>query len=87
MFKQGHFVLIRHFWAQKDLHRTAYIGTNHEQQKLKKILLAYARFNPDCGYCQGFNIIVAFIMEVTTDDLGKFSYNIQHKRWAIKLKF
>ena len=54
----------------KDLHRTAYIGNKHEQQKLQRILLAYARYNYECGYCQGFNVIVAFIMEVTTDDLG-----------------
>ena len=37
----------------KDLHRTTYIGGVIEQQKLKRVLLAYARYNPDCGYCQG----------------------------------
>ncbi|CBY22062.1 unnamed protein product [Oikopleura dioica] len=48
----------------KDLHRTANIGSRHDQQRLKRILLAYARYNPECGYCQGFNVIVALIMEV-----------------------
>ena len=48
----------------KDLHRTANIGSTHDQQRLKRILLAYARYNPECGYCQGFNVIVALIMEV-----------------------
>ena len=48
----------------KDLHRTANIGSTYDQQRLKRILLAYARYNPECGYCQGFNVIVALIMEV-----------------------
>ena len=53
----------------KDLHRTTYIGGMIEQQKLKRVLLAYARYNPECGYCQGFNIIAAFLMEVFSDDM------------------
>ena len=53
----------------KDLHRTTYIGGVIEQQKLKRVLLAYARYNPTCGYCQGFNIIAAFLMEVFSDDM------------------
>lgn len=55
----------------KDLHRTANIGSNEEQQRLKRILLAYARYNTDCGYCQGFNVIVG--LGFNTDGLYDLS--------------
>ena len=31
---------------------------------LKRVLLAYARWNKDVGYCQGFNVIAALILDV-----------------------
>ena len=31
---------------------------------LRRVLLAYARFNKSTGYCQGFNIIAAMILKV-----------------------
>ncbi|XP_017483775.1 PREDICTED: uncharacterized protein LOC108372560 [Rhagoletis zephyria] len=73
----------------KDLHRT---GSNLctgpagsiNQAKLKRILLGYARYNPEVGYCQGFNMLGALILQVirvlstrTADDfygkMGSFS--------------
>ncbi|XP_055848738.1 microtubule-associated protein futsch isoform X3 [Episyrphus balteatus] len=53
----------------KDLHRTGSslcsgpAGTIN-QAKLKRILLGYARFNPEVGYCQGFNMLGALILQV-----------------------
>lgn len=53
----------------KDLHRTgcsAFSGNENEFDRamLKRVLLAYARYNKQIGYCQGFNIIAAFILEI-----------------------
>ena len=53
----------------KDLHRTgcsAFSGQDNEQDRalLKRVLLAFARYNKSVGYCQGFNIIAAQILEV-----------------------
>src|SRR5437867_1188403 len=50
----------------KDLHRTGWTGLNdeHERVLLKRVLLAYARYNKAIGYCQGFNVIAALILEV-----------------------
>ena len=31
---------------------------------MKRVLLAYARFNKTTGYCQGFNILTALILKV-----------------------
>uniref|UniRef100_A0A336LYT1 CSON006250 protein n=1 Tax=Culicoides sonorensis TaxID=179676 RepID=A0A336LYT1_CULSO len=53
----------------KDLHRTGSslcsgpAGTIN-QAKLKRILLGYARWNPEVGYCQGFNMLGALILQV-----------------------
>lgn len=54
----------------KDLHRTgcsSYCGQEGEQDRvvLKRVLLAYARWNKKVGYCQGFNVLAALIIEVT----------------------
>ncbi|CAG04126.1 unnamed protein product, partial [Tetraodon nigroviridis] len=54
----------------KDLHRTgcsSYCGQEGEQDRvvLKRVLLAYARWNKTVGYCQGFNVLAALILEVT----------------------
>lgn len=53
----------------KDLHRTgcsSFSGSDNEQDRalLKRVLLAFARYNKTVGYCQGFNIIVAQILEI-----------------------
>ncbi|KAM7306740.1 flocculation protein FLO11 [Ixodes scapularis] len=53
----------------KDLHRTGcslFSGELAEQNQalLKRVLLAYARWNKSVGYCQGFNLLAAFVLEV-----------------------
>ncbi|CAH1783790.1 unnamed protein product [Owenia fusiformis] len=53
----------------KDLHRTGcsgFSGHDNEEERavLKRVLLAYARWNKRVGYCQGFNIIAALILDV-----------------------
>ena len=53
----------------KDLHRTGcsgFSGQDNEQDRalLKRVLLAFARYNKSVGYCQGFNIIAAQILEI-----------------------
>ncbi|XP_061617922.1 TBC1 domain family member 30 isoform X1 [Phyllopteryx taeniolatus] len=57
----------------KDLHRTgcsSYGGQEGEQDRvvLKRVLLAYARWNKAVGYCQGFNVLAALILAVTQGD-------------------
>ncbi|XP_028939940.1 TBC1 domain family member 30 isoform X2 [Antrostomus carolinensis] len=59
----------------KDLHRTgcsSYCGQEAEQDRvvLKRVLLAYARWNKSVGYCQGFNILAALILEVMEGSEG-----------------
>ncbi|XP_059484396.1 TBC1 domain family member 30 isoform X2 [Neocloeon triangulifer] len=53
----------------KDLHRTGcslFCGATgeHNQALLKRVLLAYARWNKNVGYCQGFNMLAALILQV-----------------------
>ena len=53
----------------QDLHRTGcslFCGVDAEanQLMLKRVLLAYARWNKSIGYCQGFNMLAAIILEV-----------------------
>ncbi|KAG0432809.1 hypothetical protein HPB47_020485, partial [Ixodes persulcatus] len=55
--------------VQIDLHRTGcslFSGELAEQNQalLKRVLLAYARWNKSVGYCQGFNLLAAFVLEV-----------------------
>ena len=59
----------------QDLHRTgcsSYCGQEAEQDRvvLKRVLLAYARWNKNVGYCQGFNILAALILEVVEGNEG-----------------
>ncbi|XP_006633896.2 TBC1 domain family member 30 isoform X2 [Lepisosteus oculatus] len=59
----------------KDLHRTgcsSYCGQEAEQDRvvLKRVLLAYARWNKAVGYCQGFNVLAALILEVVEGNEG-----------------
>lgn len=62
-------------FSLKDLHRTgcsSYCGQEAEQDRvvLKRVLLAYARWNKSVGYCQGFNILAALILEVMEGNEG-----------------
>lgn len=54
----------------KDLHRTGTTGFSTEQEHavLKRVLLAYARYNSSTGYCQGFNVLAALILKVVNFD-------------------
>ncbi|KAF2365805.1 TBC1 domain family member 30 C-terminal [Trinorchestia longiramus] len=52
----------------KDLHRTGCSLFSGEdaaanQAMLKRVLLAYSRWNKSVGYCQGFNMLAAIILE------------------------
>lgn len=66
----------------KDLHRTGWNGfcgqeAEEDRATLKRVLLAYARFNKSVGYCQGFNVLAALILDVVDrkeDDALKVSY-------------
>ncbi|VEN40619.1 unnamed protein product [Callosobruchus maculatus] len=54
----------------KDLHRTGCSlfcgeGGRQNQALLKRVLLAYARWNKAVGYCQGFNMLAALMLQVT----------------------
>ncbi|CAH8516527.1 unnamed protein product [Schistosoma turkestanicum] len=51
----------------KDLHRTGceQFGSDSDRASLKRVLLAYARWNKRVGYCQGFNVIAAGVLDVT----------------------
>ncbi|KAG7244120.1 hypothetical protein INR49_004866, partial [Caranx melampygus] len=44
---------------------SSYCGQEGEQDRvvLKRVLLAYARWNKAVGYCQGFNVLAALILE------------------------
>ncbi|XP_070557709.1 LOW QUALITY PROTEIN: TBC1 domain family member 30-like [Ptychodera flava] len=71
----------------KDLHRTGcsgFCGQEAEEDRvvLKRVLLAYARWNKSVGYCQGFNVLAALILEVMErkedDALKVMIYLIDH---------
>jgi hypothetical protein len=54
----------------QDLHRTGcsgFSGDENEEDRasLKRVLLGFARWNKSIGYCQGFNIIAALLLNVT----------------------
>ena len=80
----------------QDLHRTGYSGfsgeeNEHERALLKRVLLAYARWNKDVGYCQGFNVLAALILDVMEkkeDDALKVRIFVQKRRkWCVKNRF
>lgn len=57
----------------KDLHRTGSSlcsgpAGSLNQGKLKRVLMGYARWNPEVGYCQGFNMLGALILQVMDKD-------------------
>ncbi|CAL8125671.1 unnamed protein product [Orchesella dallaii] len=52
---------------EKDLHRTGCTGFEGAKQAvLKRVLVSYARWNPSVGYCQGFNMIGAMLLQMTS---------------------
>ena len=60
---------LSHAFFLQDLHRTGcswFCGQDspEERASLKRVLLAYARRNKAVGYCQGFNVIAALILQV-----------------------
>ena len=65
------YIDLRLFSAFQDLHRTGcslFCGedAHANQLMLKRVLLAYARWNKSIGYCQGFNMLAAIILEEST---------------------
>lgn len=67
----------------QDLHRTGCSGfsgqeNDEDRAVLKRVLLGYARWNKSVGYCQGFNVIAALLLEVMDrkeDDALKVTRN------------
>lgn len=59
--------ILRKTFCLQDLHRTGWSGLDGDKERvlLRRVLLAYARYNKTIGYCQGFNVIAALILEVT----------------------
>ena len=53
---------------------------------LKRVLLAYARWNKNVGYCQGFNILAALILEVVEGNEGD-ALKVSVRLWRRQLKF
>eukprot|EP00435_Cladocopium_sp_Y103_P057616 s98_g19.t3 len=43
-----------------------------EVESLEKVLRAYASYNPDIGYCQGMNFVVALLLVVSGDESETF---------------
>jgi len=57
----------------KDLHRTGCSLDSEDngegsEDALKRVLVAYARWNKQVGYCQGFNVICALLLRVMDND-------------------
>ncbi|CAF1082876.1 unnamed protein product [Rotaria sordida] len=50
----------------KDLHRTgcSWSSNEHDRATLKRVLLAFARYNKSIGYCQGLNILTGVILDI-----------------------
>lgn len=76
----------------QDLHRTGCSGfSGHENEEdrasLKRVLLGFARWNKSIGYCQGFNVIAALLLDVTErreDDALKVGVGM--KIWKRQVK-
>lgn len=60
-----------------DVHRTMpnnlfFGGHGPGVPKLRRILTAYAHFNPECGYCQGMNNLAAVLLLAFTNEEDAF---------------
>ena len=75
----------------KDLHRSRFSSNSFmssetdaesERALLKRVLLAYARWNKQVGYCQGFNVLATVILDTVerneNDALKVMIYLIDH---------
>nr|CAD7578228.1 unnamed protein product [Timema californicum] len=80
-------VLVLHRTVRVDLHRTGcslFCGADAEENQalLKRVLLAYARWNKAVGYCQGFNMLAALILQVMdrseADSVKVIEVNMSH---------
>lgn len=72
----------------QDLHRTGcslFCGQSN-QAVLKRVLLGYARWNKAVGYCQGFNMLAALILQVM-DRNEPDSVKVQQQRSCFILNF
>lgn len=49
-------------WLEDNL--TTDMDIHYLQALLKRVLLAYARWNKEVGYCQGLNVLAALLLEV-----------------------
>ena len=78
----------------QDLHRTGcsgFSGQDNEEERalLKRVLLAYARWNKNVGYCQGFNVLAALILQVVQrkeDDALKVRERERKEDDALKVR-
>lgn len=70
----------------KDLHRTGceQFGSDSDRASLKRVLLAYARWNKRVGYCQGFNVIAAGVLDVTGRDEKK-AFKVSMKLYGLTI--
>lgn len=74
----------------KDLHRTGcslFCGVSGEQNQvlLKRVLLAYARWNKSVGYCQGFNMLGALILQVRKH-LKSTAHALNSKKYLLRMR-
>ena len=63
---------------EKDINRT---NTKDPEikNKLRNILICYSIRNSSIGYCQGFNYIALFILEVVKDEVIIYLFNTEFK--------
>lgn len=51
--------------------RNAWINSTEGQATLRRVLTAYSAHNPDVGYCQGMNFLVALLLLALDKDQEK----------------
>ena len=58
---------------KKDIKRTKNLGNDEKfYEKLENVLICYSIRNSSIGYCQGFNFIVARLINVLKDEVKIF---------------
>lgn len=67
------------YFGFADLHRTfpeniyfANDASESKQAALRNVLIAFAKHNPDIGYCQGLNYVVGMMLIVLKDEEKAF---------------